>query len=135
MIQHALRHVAHIGSAFLKIRALHIFEHGYELGGHLVHGIIRVNDFFPDFVLDRVDQFRIVQNKQVGFENLRLLLAKLSQGALLDTLQLRSGFIQRIVQFGNFSLNIRYRFLGDRIIGMFQDKGARHCNPCRSRDS
>ncbi|MNJ44241.1 hypothetical protein D3C77_392840 [compost metagenome] len=74
MGQHTLRYVFHIGSSFAKIGALHIFEHGDELLCRFIQRILRADFLRIDFIPYRRKQLWVIQNKQMRFENLCLLL-------------------------------------------------------------
>ncbi|MNC43731.1 hypothetical protein D3C75_926060 [compost metagenome] len=62
MIQYTFGNITHIRGAFLQVGAFHVLEHGNELGGHFLQGVICFDSLFADFILHRADQLRIFKN-------------------------------------------------------------------------
>ena len=103
---HPPGHVQHVGRPLLHIVVVHLGEHIGELGGGLVHRVLRVDVLVPNDPGDGVPVVQVLQHHLVNLEQEGFLLPQLGLGVHIELGQLDHGLAPGLVEPGNLGLRV-----------------------------
>ena len=112
IVQHARRHVAHVGGALPQVIVLDGRQGGGVALGDGVEGVLGVDLLLLDDAHDLVDQRAVFEHEQVGVEDAAFLGAHAFADLALDLQDLVAGLDQGLLQ--------AIDFLGQRGVGQLQ---------------